>query len=54
MLTLDHFKLLENFKSQFPLSEFFDKRQNLILSLNEKKSPLDVAVRRLLARPDGS
>ena len=51
MLTLDHFKLLSNFKSQFPIEEFFDKRNELILALPENTHPLDVAVRALVTQP---
>ena len=54
MLTLDHFKLLSNFKSQFPIEEFLDKRKDIILSLPENTHPLDVAVRALVAQPGTS
>jgi hypothetical protein len=51
MLTLDHFKLLRNFKSQFPIEEYFDKRDELILVLAKRTHPLDVAARALAAQP---
>jgi hypothetical protein len=50
MLTLDHYKKLQNFESQFPVKQFLDQREALIRTLGERDDPLDTAVIKLLGR----
>jgi hypothetical protein len=51
MLTLDHFGLLNDYNSQFPLENFRDNREKFIHSLSQQTDPLDLAIINLLQTP---